>query len=247
MLNDSTAWLELLPPDTLRTVLSLLSADDLSSVGTTSSAMRPAAMHCGRRTPCRCRGGSGVATRCRARQTAAGPASTPSTERPALVARSARPMLPPPRPASAHPHTRPSGRGGSVARLWPGRVASRTSLSRRAWPISSPPGHRRQHSPKAHALPWLSGSRGTTRSRSNPNPSPNPNPNLKPHPNPDPGQVTGSTAAIGARCWHRRCAPTPTAGSAGSSSAERGAWAAEVPTVALEPSPSPSLSPSPSP
>ena len=43
MLNDSTAWLELLPPDTLRTVLSLLSAEDLSSVGATSSAMSTAA------------------------------------------------------------------------------------------------------------------------------------------------------------------------------------------------------------
>ena len=39
MMNDSTACLELLPPDTLRTVLSLLSAEDLSSVGATSSAM----------------------------------------------------------------------------------------------------------------------------------------------------------------------------------------------------------------
>ena len=38
MLNDSTAWLEL-SNDTLRTVLSLLSAEDLSSVGATSSAM----------------------------------------------------------------------------------------------------------------------------------------------------------------------------------------------------------------
>ena len=43
MSSDATAWLELLPPDTLRAVLSLLSADDLSSVGATNSAIKLAA------------------------------------------------------------------------------------------------------------------------------------------------------------------------------------------------------------
>ena len=122
-------------------------------------------MHCGGRTPCRCPGGSDVATRCRARQTAGGLAPTPSAELPALVAHTARPPSTLPlRPASSRPHILPNARGGSVARLWLGRVVSPTSLSRRAWSISSHAGVRRQHIPRAPAWPWLSGSRGTTRS-----------------------------------------------------------------------------------
>ena len=122
-------------------------------------------MHCGSSTPCRCPGGSDAATRCRARQMAGGLALMPSAELPALVARTARPPLTLPlRPESSRPHILPSARGGSAARLWPGRVASPTSLSRRAWSISSHACVRRQHTPRAPAWPWPSGSRGTTRS-----------------------------------------------------------------------------------
>ena len=210
MLSDATAWFELLPPDTLRAVLSLLSTDDLSSAHATSSAMSTAAsgdalwqqhalqmprwQRCGNPLPSQADGRwSSSHAFCRAsRSRCTHCAPTIDAPAPAGVL------------APSHPTKRPWRVSGPALARARGlaNVALEACVVDLLACLCQTPAY--TEGTRLAVAVWL------TRHDA----------------------VTGSTAGIGARCWHRRCAPTPAPTSVGSSSPGREAWTAELASCA---------------